>query len=76
MHIDISERVAEDTNHKVRDSIPWALFRRHGLAEGRSVEELAREFAQIVEDNRIHCTWDEEEKQWYVPDAARIQRAA
>ena len=72
MHIDISERVALDSNLKVRDSIPWTLFRRFGLAEGRSVEELAREFAQIVEDNRIHCIWDEEEKQWYVPDAARI----
>ena len=36
---------------------------------------MAREFVQIVENNRIQCTWHEEEKQWYVPDAARIQNS-
>ena len=67
-----TDELVADLNDEVDNVLPWAIFRRNGIIEGKSVPDLELEFKNIVEDPNTEAVW--RRNQWLVPEFAGIRR--
>ena len=53
--------------------VPWSVYKREGLKEGRDEKLLAAEFQELVDDPNVECLYRRE--QWLVPSFEGVLRS-
>lgn len=74
-HLEYKESNVDEVKDQARDEdhyLPWTMFKRYGLLEGKSVPELENEWKELVESPTHACIF--RRGQWLVAEWTGVKR--